>query len=180
MFTKRSKIRAGMVCLVAAGALCYAAGTLFAADDQPKPIPARETASPPSENITKSITINTPLVTVRSNPAKPGNAAAGVQASQAGQYAFVDSQGRLTAPQPGSVVTGVPAGAPARSAPFANPTDPNATFADTRHIRAAISARIDEKGQIKTVCVTHSDSPDHKCDADVHQTATEESAKENQ
>jgi len=174
MLMKRFKTGGGAASLITAVAIGLA-GTLCAADDQAKPIPAKETTQAPSQHLTQTLTIKAPLVAVRSNPGKSQQSAP----AQAGQYAFVDAQGNVTStPRPGTTVPDVPVAPPAGRGTFRSPTDPNATFADTRHIRAAVSVRVNEDGTLEMTCRSHSDSPDHTCSVAAEEKSAGEAMKE--
>jgi hypothetical protein len=106
-----------------------------------------------SKDVTSSLRVARPSVTVRANPADSGQKAA---VESQGQIAYLDENGNLTsAPLPGVPKAAIQLPAAVEAEQTLSPVDPNAVMVDISHIVSVVTAHRGGNGKIITDC-THS------------------------
>lgn len=165
MLRTRSKAGTGLLCFLVAATMVFTVDKAPADDDQSSTPPEKAKQAPVSDNVTRSITIHTPSVAVRVNPAQAGKSRDRNAVHGAGQYAFVDQNGNLIgSPPPRATVPQLAPQSPDDPTPYRSTVNPDAIMVDTTHIRAVTSARINEDGRIEMICRDDHGSPGHHCE----------------
>lgn len=167
MLRTRLRSGTGILCFVMATAMVFTVDTAPADDnpDSTASTPAAATPQPASDNVTRSVTIHTPSVAVRTNPAQASQSPGRNAAHGAAQHVFVDQNGNvLSSPPPGTQVPQLPPRSQADPTPYRSSVYPDTLLLDTTHIRAVTSARINENGRVEMICRDDHDAPDHECE----------------
>lgn len=146
-------VSARTACLLSVVVACFAVSSPLAADDQTQPAPGGAEVKSQPGHVTRTITINTPSVTVRANPNKPQVTPAQASTPRAGgQYVHLDANGQpLSSPPPG-ILAPIPQPPSGDPVPFRTQADPNARLFDSSHIRAVVVGRVNANGQVELDC----------------------------
>lgn len=161
-----TKLGRRSACLGTVAALCITFSGPLDANDQPSRASLIEQTGRASANVTEAVTIRTPSVAVRANPERSSEKYGPVaQTATSGQYGFVDENGALVSPPPGGTASLSPIPATRTTAtPYKSATDPNATFLDTRNIRAVTFGQVNAEGRVELRCRQNSEIPHANCE----------------